>query len=188
LSEVQTVEQELFEYLQKEKIREVVQLYARGVDRRDWALVERVYHVDAFDDHGGYKGGVPGLLEWLERRHATIDQSMHFLGNCIVDLLSDTTAVAETYCMVYQRYTAQAEETIKLWLGDQPLEPGMALMAELACRYVDKFELRQGQWRILRRTVVMEEVKVTSRPVLLRDDCALARRDREDHLWQALPK
>ena len=176
------MQQELFELLQKEEIRQVVQSYARGVDRRDWSLVKAAYHDDAYDDHGGYKGGRLGLLDWLERRHGSIEQSMHFLGNCIVDLLSDTTAVAETYCVVYQRYGEQAQETIRLWLGDQTLKPGMALMAELACRYVDQFELRDEHWRIAKRTVVMEEVKVSSQAVLLRDGYALARRDRNDPL------
>ena len=180
------MEQAFFQLYQKERIRDVVRSYARGVDRRDWQLVAAAYHADGYDDHGGYKGGIPGLLEWLERRHASIDQSMHFLGNSMVDLLSETTAIAETYCVVYQRYGEQAQETIKTWLGDQTLEPGKALMAELACRYVDRFELRDGNWRIARRTVVMEEVKVASRPVLLREGYGLARRDRTDSLWQAL--
>lgn len=80
------------ELLAREAIREVLQLYARGVDRRDWALVASTYHPDAHDDHGGYKGGVTGLLEWLERRHASIEQSMHFLGNCLIDFRSDSRA------------------------------------------------------------------------------------------------
>ncbi|WP_164256346.1 nuclear transport factor 2 family protein [Variovorax sp. WS11] len=174
------------ELLERERIRDALQRYARGVDRRDWALVASAYHSDGYDDHGGYKGGVPGLLEWLERRHATIEQSMHFLGNCIIDFLSEGIAVAETYCMVYQRYGEEARETIQVWLGEQPLPPGERLMAELACRYVDRFELREGEWRIARRTVVMEEVKASVELVRLRPGYAQARRDRTDALWQAL--
>ncbi|MSW28497.1 MAG: nuclear transport factor 2 family protein, partial [Actinobacteria bacterium] len=68
---------ELRSLVERQKICDVLARYARGVDRREWNLVSDAYHPDAFDDHGGYKGGVPGLLEWLERRHATIEQSMH---------------------------------------------------------------------------------------------------------------
>lgn len=174
------------EMLKREQIRHALQVYARGVDRREWGLVAQAYHIDAFDDHGGYKGGIPGLLEWLERRHASIEQSMHFLGNCLIDFVSDSEAVVETYCIVLQRYGEQARETITLWVGEQTLEPGTRLMAELVCRYVDRFEQRDGQWRIARRTVVMEEVKASLQPVRLRDGYALARRDRLDPLWTAL--
>jgi hypothetical protein len=174
------------ELLAREAIRDVLQRYARGVDRRDWALVADTYHVDAHDDHGGYKGGVRGLLEWLERRHAVIEQSMHFLGNCLIDFQSESRAVVETYCVVYQRYGEEARETIRTWLGDEPLPAGKRLMAELVCRYVDHFERRDGEWRIARRTVVLEEVKASAEPVRLKPDYAVAKRDRTDALWQAL--
>jgi len=180
------MQQEMQDLLAREKIRHAVQRYCRGVDRREWTLVAASYHPDAFDDHGGYKGDVPGLLEWLERRHAVIEQSMHFLGNCMVDFLSPITAIAETYCMVYQRYGEEARETIQTWLGDEQLPPGKRLMAELLCRYVDRFEQRDGDWRIARRTVVMEEVKVSAEPVRLRPGYALATRDHSDALWSAL--
>jgi len=178
--------QSVNDLLAREAIREALQLYARGVDRRDWALVAGAYHPDAHDDHGGYKGGIPGLLEWLERRHASIEQSMHFLGNCLIDFQSDSRAVVETYCVVYQRYGEEARETIRTWLGDEPLPPGKRLMAELVCRYVDHFERRNGEWRIARRTVVLEEVKASAEPVRLKPDYAVAKRDRSDALWQAL--
>ena len=177
---------DLTRLLERQKICDALSRYARGVDRREWALVAGAYHPDAHDDHGGYKGGVTGLLEWLERRHALIEQSMHFLGNCIIEFESDTAAVAETYCVVYQRYGEEARETIQLWLGDQELPPGKRLMAELLCRYVDRFEQRDGQWRIARRTVVMEEVKAVAGTVHLQPGYALAQRDRSDALWQAL--
>lgn len=182
------MQQELTKLLEGERIRNVLRRYARGVDRRDWALVSSAYHPDGYDDHGGYKGDIPGLLEWLQRRHEVIEQSMHFLGNCMVDFLSETTAVVETYCIVYQRYGEEAHESIELWLGDQPLPAGKKLMAELACRYVDHFERRGEEWRIARRAVVMEEIKASVEPVRLRADFSLARRDHADELWKALPR
>lgn len=180
------MQEELTRFLEKQRIQNAMQIYARGVDRREWDLVEQAYHPDAFDDHGGYQGGVPGLMEWLKRRHADIEQSMHFLGNCLVDFLSDTTAVAETYCIVYQRYGEEARETIQTWLGNEALPRDKKLMAELFCRYVDRFEKRDGEWRIARRTVVMEEVKVSAEKVRLNSAHATAMRDRTDPLWRAL--
>jgi hypothetical protein len=180
------MEKEIKELIERGNIRNALQRYARGVDRRDWTLVSMSYHLDAYDDHGGYKGDLLGLLKCLESRHAQIEQSMHFLGNCIIDFLSETVAVVETYCIVYQRYGEESFETIQTWLGDEKLPPGKKLMAELSCRYVDRFEQREGEWRIARRTVVMEEVKVSAQPVRLKADYALAQRDKNDPLWKAL--
>jgi hypothetical protein len=181
-----TMQSALRALLDREQIRDVLQRYARGVDRRDWSLVAAAYHPDAHDDHGGYKGGVAGLLKWLERRHADIEQSMHFLGNCIIDFLSDTTAVAETYCVVTQRHTDAASATVQTLLGEETIPTGAKLMAELFCRYVDRFERRGDDWRIVRRTVVMEEVKASAQLVRVRPGYAVANRDASDALWEAL--
>ena len=75
----------LKQLLNKERIKDTLVSYCRGVDRREWDLVREAYHSDAYDDHGGYKGNVDGFIEWLERRHQTIEQSMHFIGNCKID-------------------------------------------------------------------------------------------------------
>ena len=176
--------QDVADFLERERIRYVLNMYARGVDRREWSLVADAYHTDGYDDHGGYKGDIPGLIAWLKRRHETIEQSMHFLGNCTVELVSEAVAIAETYCVVYQRYGEDARETIDLWVGKESLPSGAKLMAELVCRYVDRFERRGGHWRIARRTVVMEEVKASIEPVRLRPGYALSSRDRSDPLWK----
>jgi hypothetical protein len=160
--------------------------YCRGVDRREWDLVREAYHPDAYDDHGGYKGNVDGFMEWLERRHHTIEQSMHFIGNCKIDFLSDNVAVAETYCVAYQRYGHEALETIKLWLGDEPLQEGKKVVVELLCRYVDRMECRQGVWKIASRIVAIEDVKADQQVDRLQPLWALAKRDRSDALWQML--
>jgi hypothetical protein len=172
--------------LDKERIKEVLVSYCRGVDRREWDLVREAYHEDAYDDHGGYKGNVDGFIEWLERRHQTIEQSMHFIGNCKIDFLSDRVAIAETYCVAYQRYGQEALETIKLWLGDEPLQPGKKVVVDLVCRYIDRMEFRKGAWKIANRIVVIEDVKASQQIDRLQPIWALAKRDRSDALWQML--
>ncbi len=53
------------ELVDRELIRDLVQRYARGVDRRDFELVRSCYHADAIDEHGPYVGGVDGFVEFL---------------------------------------------------------------------------------------------------------------------------
>ncbi|CAM5221090.1 hypothetical protein CDEF62S_02079 [Castellaniella defragrans] len=84
-------------------IKRVLQQYCRGVDRRDFKLVRSVYHADAEDHHGPYNGNVDGLIHWMTRRHEGVAQSMHMLGNCLIDWRTDSVALVETYCVTYQR-------------------------------------------------------------------------------------
>jgi hypothetical protein len=142
----------------KEEIRSAMYRYARGVDRRDYDLVRSAYHPDAYDDHGNYKGDVDGLIEWISRRHAVIEQSMHIIGHTHVEFLSDDVAIAESYVVCPQRYPAEAGETIMAWVGDVELSPDQRLRVVMYSRMNDRFERRQGEWRIARRIVVIEEV------------------------------
>lgn len=144
--------------LSKEEIRSVMYRYARGVDRRDYDLVRSAYHADAHDDHGTYRGDVDGLVAWISRRHAVIEQSMHVIGQTHIDFLSDEVAVAESYNVSVQRYPAEAEETIKAWVGDTEVRADERLRVVIYARYTDRFEKRDGDWRIARRVVVIEEV------------------------------
>lgn len=84
-------------------IQDLMATYAQGVDRRDWEAVRATFHPDATDDHGDCKGGVDGFIEWVSRRHAGIEQSMHFLGNCRIEFAAADRAVVETYYFVRQR-------------------------------------------------------------------------------------
>lgn len=180
------LQHEIVQLVERERIYTVMQTYARGVDRREWNLVADSYHTDGYDDHGGYKGDIPGLIHWLKRRHESIEQSLHFLGNCLIDFTSNDTAISETYCVVYQRYGEEARETIRLWLGDEEVPENSRVSVELVCRYVDRFERRRAKWRIAHRTVIMEDVKAAIQPQRLQPGWALSQRDHTDKLWEKL--
>src|SRR5688572_2641811 len=98
-----SVEERLARVADRLEIRELLDRYARGVDRRDWEQVRAVYHPDAYDDHGNYKGDVDGFIERLKRRHVWIEQSMHVVANCIIEFDGPDSAVVESYFITYQR-------------------------------------------------------------------------------------
>jgi hypothetical protein len=126
------------------------------------------YHDDAYDDHGGYKGDIDGLIAWVRERHQTIEQSMHFLGNSTIDRDGDR-AFGETYCRLYQRTAGPAPRRLSI-----------------GCRYLDRFERRDGEWRIARHIVAYEwwheEPCVGERE--LGSEWTTSKRSREDALYQ----
>jgi hypothetical protein len=136
--------------LEREQIKDAIARYARAVDRGDWPAVRAAYHPDAHDDHGGYKGGVDGLMDYLQRLLAGAVNGMHFLGNCVVDFAGPDLALAETY-FISQRLRSPTPE-------DPGCEPGDAMCRMGWGRYVDRFERRGGEWRVAKRVVVMDAI------------------------------
>jgi hypothetical protein len=123
--------------LDRQAIWECMLRYARGIDRLDEGLIRSAYWEDAHDSHGQLNGSLDQFLAgWLPRQ-ANRDVAHHFLGNHLVELHGDT-ADAETY------FTSAAKTT-----GAQVLEL-------VGGRYVDQFEKRSGEWRILTRLVVLD--------------------------------
>lgn len=85
--------------IDKDEIRDLLSRYARGVDRADWDGVRETYHKDAYDDHGDYKGGIDGFIEFGRSRTGGATQVMHFLGECLIEFASPAVAIVETYFM-----------------------------------------------------------------------------------------
>jgi hypothetical protein len=122
------------------QIEEVLRRYCRGVDRGDAALIRSVYHPDATDDHGGFKGkGVEFADRVVEilNRHALATQ--HHLSQTSIRFEGDM-AYTETYVTAYHRIERD----------------GIAVLEIFGGRYVDRFEKRSGEWKIAHRTVVYD--------------------------------
>ena len=75
----------------KEEIRELAQLYSRGVDRQDFALIRSLYTDDATDSHGAYYDGpVDGYVAFLEASLPHMHIGNHFVCNHLVSVDGDT--------------------------------------------------------------------------------------------------
>lgn len=169
------------------EIQQCLYRYARGVDRRDWALVRSTYHPDGYDDHGNYKGGIDGFIASLEKRHATVEQSMHVLANCLIEFAGPDKALVETYFSTYQRVSPEAGEARKIYLRGAPIADDQAVEGTVYGRYVDIFERRNGEWRVFKRTVVFEVYKGSPAPAGGGMPAAWTRasRDGKDPVYQA---
>jgi hypothetical protein len=120
------------------EIYDCMQRYARGMDRRDRALLRSAYHDGAVDDHVGFVGVVDDFIDWALAYHSTQTRHQHYLLNHTVDIDGDM-AHAETYY---------------LFVGTDH-EPANHMTIS-GGRYVDRLERRDGRWAIADRVCVVE--------------------------------
>ena len=115
-------------------IEDSLKRFARAVDRQDWKLARELYHDDAFDDHGFFKGPPDAFLAHIAKLHEQQQHSMHFNTNVLIEFLAKDRAFVETYVLVLQRFADRR--------------------VTASARYLDRFEKRAGVWRVAHRTLV----------------------------------
>lgn len=157
------------------EIQRAMLTYFRGSDRLDLELMSTAYHDDAYDDHGSYKGGLPGLVAWIRKRHEVIDQSMHLSATPFVTFEGRSTAHVETYCILVQH---ERSNSISLATGKVAYR-----RCVFGVRYVDLFEERSGAWKIARRKVVWEWAEEDLGDLTMPDTWIRAQRSRSDAVF-----
>ena len=126
------------------QIQDVIFRWCRGIDRLDFSAIRSCFHPDAFDDHIFYRGDIDGLVNCLQERHRSITFSSHAASNILIEFVSPTSAIVETYVRVIQRRAI-----------DPPTEYDSSI-SEVYCRYVDQFSKVDAKWRISRRTLLTD--------------------------------
>jgi hypothetical protein len=124
--------------LDRLEIQDVVNRYARGLDRHDDDILRSVFHEDAVDNHGPWVGPREAFVAWANGPcHAHTNAHMHQITthNCEID---GDVAHTESYCQWVHRL--KDEETVTVGGG----------------RYVDRLEKRDGEWRIVVRRLILD--------------------------------
>lgn len=125
--------------LDKQDIHEVMMRYCRAVDRMDIDLLKTCYWPDARDDHGPFKGSATEFFGIVENLSDPYSFSQHLICNEFVELDGDS-ARSESYFVMPAGTESEGER--KIWI--------------LAGRYIDRFERRNGEWRIADRVVTQD--------------------------------
>jgi 3-phenylpropionate/cinnamic acid dioxygenase small subunit len=164
----------LAQLVARAEIEDCLCRYARCVDRKDWPALRACFHDDAIDHHGEFHGTADQFIDWVTKRHAAIPFSMHLLSNCLIEFEDDVSAAVETYFVALQRRESRgADGTVE------------GTDFEVFGRYVDRFEKRNGVWRVADRRVVYDSTSTRPSTNHLRALVGvLGRRDRNDPVFQ----
>lgn len=136
----------LEELADREAIRDCLYRYCRGIDRCDADLLRSAFWPDALDSHA-----VPGkpplnahyfierVIPLLEKMRVT----QHQLANILIRI-DGARATSESY----------------FWAVHQEERQGEQQDVHAAGRYLDHMEMREGQWRIAHRHVLIDWFRV----------------------------
>ncbi|VWX61594.1 Gamma-BHC dehydrochlorinase [Burkholderiales bacterium 8X] len=155
----------LQDLLDREAIRDCMHRYCRGIDRADEDALRSAYWPDATDEHGAYRGSAAGFIEQALVKLRAGGQRVHAICNMGIDLRGDSAAVESYFIALQASAAAPTQETF------------------LAGRYLDRFERRQGEWRIAARTVVYDWLEERERPELAEGDMRFGARRPVGSAW-----
>lgn len=125
------------ELLDKQEIHEVLMRYCRGVDRRDLDLLLSAFHPDALDEHGIFDGNA------------------HEFARMAVDMLEQFTATSHMIVNEYAQIDGDSAHVESYVLACHRSErDGERIDMTMGARYVDRFERRDGHWKISHRAVL----------------------------------
>lgn len=128
----------------KQEIRDVIMRCARGSDRFDMELFRGAFHPDATMAYEGlFQGDAEYVFKRVEEFQSTLDGTMHVISNHLSEVQGNV-AYAETYVNAYHWATPRDDVTRNFFTGT---------------RYVDKFERRDGEWKIIRRITLRNFVR-----------------------------
>jgi ketosteroid isomerase-like protein len=130
----------LQEMIDEFQLRKLVHAYCRAVDRGDLATLRELYHHDAVDAHGAFSTGtVDDFLGELAAARPYIRSMQHNITT-VNFAIDGTSAEGEIYTIATHTFGA----------GDRDVD------VVVGGRYLDKYEKRDGTWKIVERTIVTD--------------------------------
>jgi ketosteroid isomerase-like protein len=155
--------------LDKQEIHEVLMRYCRGIDRCDEELLRGVYHPDATDDHGLFTGKAADFIPWAIKALGRDENTSHYIANELIEVEGDVAYCESYFLAVHRRREKDGTKVDLQFVG----------------RYADRFERRQGVWKIANRQVVFDRSRID--PVgktFSTEQYVCGKRSREDPVYK----
>ena len=128
-------DQNIESVIAKQSIYELSCRYCRGLDRLDAELLNSVFFEDAFCEYGFYNGRPAAFIDFAMKALESHAANQHMIGNSLVEV-EGNEAFGEIYFRAYHKVPAES--------GAQDLI--------IAGRYIDRYEKRDGVWKIAYRS------------------------------------
>ena len=126
--------------LARDAMREVLAAYARAIDRADATLLKSCYFADAIEEHGSsFTGNAHAYVDVAIPRVQKMGVMQHLLGTSWIDQQADRAHV-ETYIWTFARF-AKGGRDYDTFTGG---------------RLWDRFERRDGAWKIAHRRTIFD--------------------------------
>lgn len=125
-------------------IIDLAALYMRGLDRLDGALVEAQFWPDARCEYGIFSGSPADFAAFCMAALKDHARNHHMLGQHLIDFVTPDEAFGEVYYQAYHRVFDDSGAPRDLFI---------------AGRYVDRYERRDGVWKIAYRSELVDWVR-----------------------------
>lgn len=133
------IEAEVRDLAARRDIMDACQRYMRGQDRLLPELHLSAFHEDAYVDCGLYAGSAAGFVEFAQGFLGELKGSQHLIGQSQIRIDGDS-ADGEVYFIAWHRIVEDGEDKDLFVAG----------------RYVDRYEKRNGEWRIAKRRELID--------------------------------
>jgi hypothetical protein len=125
----------------KQAITEVLYRYARACDRADELLMRGCFHPGSLHRHGRFQGTSAEFVTVAMKIIRTAQMTKHGITNPLIEFAGDA-ALSECHYFAYHRLrnadTGTAEDNFS------------------GGRYLDRFERRGGEWKIVERVGLLD--------------------------------
>jgi 3-phenylpropionate/cinnamic acid dioxygenase small subunit len=161
--------------LDKQAITEVLFRYARACDRADEAMLRSCFHPDSKHRHGRFDGTSADFVGFAMKIILGTRLEKHTMTNVLIEVEGDV-AVAESHYMAYHRQPNK--------------ESGVDEDFFTGGRFIDRFERRNGEWKIASRLGLVDYERfepVTDRGILKLPPTARSQRAPDDDLYKLMP-
>jgi hypothetical protein len=138
-----------------EAIRDCVYRLSRAIDRDDEEMVRSAFHPDAIIHFGKlYDGGLDGWIAQARPVWKIQPDAHHHIGMVTVRMNKKDEALAESYEVARHRapVDGQIRDTV------------------LAMRNLDRLSRRNGEWRIIERTKILDVGRILNGAEVLYDN------------------
>lgn len=135
----------------RQEITQQCHRYCRALDRMDEPLLRSVFHEDSTHHHDVYRGSSSDFCGYAMQVVRGLESTQHLLGNVLVEIDGDLAA-SEAYFLAHHRIAAGVAGSGMFAHHDIAIAEDVFVGG----RYIDRFERREGVWRIAHRTGVHE--------------------------------